>query len=183
MRHTMGESIFDRLFRKRQKLIFLFKKGDISKREYIEETYAYLQETNAKPFKRVDNFNKAIYNYQFYNMMAKHCNLKAREIKRYNKHPEIYQRYLRKVNYYYNRKDYSTLRAVEILEFFNVEAYYIRVSSSNLKDSLFEIIFSEHEDIILHSKSQWLLERLKVEGVFKDEVKKSLIANYVNEKY
>ncbi len=183
MRYVAGENIFDKFFKKKESLILLFKKGDISKKEYIEESFAYIQRMRIKPFKRVDNFNKATYNYQYYNMMAKYCYLKAREIKSYDKHPEIYQEYMDRVNYYYHKKDRTTLRAVELLDFFNVEAYYIKVNSVNLKDSLFEIIFKEHEQIIFHSKSNWLMERLKAEGVFKEGIKKSLIENYINEKY
>lgn len=183
MKYTSGENIFDDFSKQRQSLIQLFKKGDITKREYIEESYVYIQQMNIKPFKRVDNFNKAIYNYQFYNMMAKYSYLKAKEIKKYDKHPELYKEHLDKVNHYYYKKDRSTFKAIELLDFCNVEAYHIKVTSPNLKDSLFEIIFKDYEQVILHSKSQWLRERLKEEGVFKDGVKKSLIENYINEKY
>lgn len=183
MKYTAGENIFDKFFQQRQSLIQQFKKGDISKKEYIEESYAYIQQNDIKPFKRVDNFNKAIYNYQFYNMMAKYCYLKSKEIKKYDKHLEIHKEYLEKVNYYYSKKDQSTLKAVELLDFYNVEAYYIKVTSSNLKENLFEVIFKDNEQVILHSRSEWLSERLKEEGVFKEGIKKSLIENYINEKY
>lgn len=183
MKYTAGENIFDKFYQQRQSLIHQFKKGDITKKEYIEESYAYIQQMQIRPFKRVDNFDKSIYNYQYYNMMAKYSYLKAKELKKHDKHPEIYREYLEKVNYYYHKKDLSTLKAIEILDFYGVEAYYIKVNSSNLKDSLFEIVFKNYEQVILHSKSQWLLERLKEEGVFKEGIRKSLIENYINQKY
>lgn len=183
MRYIVGENIFEKFFKQRESLIQQFKKGDMTKKEYIEESYSYIQVMNITPFKRVDNFNKAIYNYQYYNMMAKYCFLKAREIKRYDKHPEIHEKYMDRVNYYYHKKDQTTLRAVEILDYFDVEAYYIKVTSDYLKDRLFEIIFKDYKDIILHSKSQWLQNRLEEEGVFKEGIRKSLIENYINEKY
>ncbi|SET15770.1 hypothetical protein SAMN05660297_01532 [Natronincola peptidivorans] len=183
MKYIPGENIFDKFFQQRQSLIQQFKKGDITKKEYIEESYGYIQRMKIKPFKRVDNFNKAIFNYQYYNMMAKYCYLQGKEIKKYDKHPEMHKEYLDKVNYYYHKKDQSTLKAIELLDFFDVEAYYIKVTSTNLKESLFEIIFKDYEQVVLHSKSQWLLDRLKEEGVFKEGIRKSLIENYINEKY
>ncbi|MCC5909953.1 MAG: hypothetical protein JJT76_05900 [Clostridiaceae bacterium] len=183
MKYIQGENIFEKFFNQRESLIQQFKKGDITKKEYIEESYYYIKRMNIKPFRQVDNFNKAIFNYQYYNMMAKYCYLKAKEIRKYDKHPEIHKEYLDKVNNYYHKKDKTTLKAVELLDFYDVEVYYIKVTSSHLKDNLFEIIFKNHKDVILHSQSQWLLERFKDEGVFIDGVRKSLIENYINQRY
>lgn len=137
MKYILGENIFEKFFKQRKSLIQQFKKGDMTKKEYIEESYDYIRHMNITPFKRVDNFNKAIYNYQYYNMMAKYCFLRAREIKRYEKHPEIYKKYIDKVNYYYYKKDQTTLKAIELLDYFDVEAYYIKVTSDYLKNKLF----------------------------------------------
>ncbi|AOY78094.1 DUF6648 family protein [Clostridium formicaceticum] len=183
MKYVEGENIFEKFFQQRQSLIQQFRKGDITKKEYIEEGYAYIKRMNIQPFKRVDNFNKAIYNYQYYNSMAKYCYLKAKEIKKYDKHPEMHKDYLDKVNYYYHKKDQSTLKAVELLDFYDVEAYYIKVTSTHLKENLFEVVFKDYEDIILHSRSQSLLNRLQEEGVFKEGIRTSLIENYINAKY
>ncbi|SDK08813.1 DUF6648 family protein [Natronincola ferrireducens] len=183
MRYVQGENIFEKFFNQRQSLIQQFKKGDITKKEYIEESYGYIKQMNIKPFKRVDNFNKAVYNYQYYNMMAKYCYLKAKEIKRYEKHPELHKEYEDKVNYYYHKKDQTTLQTIELLDYYDVEAYYIKVTSSYLKENLFEIIFKNHDQVIFHSRSQWLLNKLKEEGVFKEGIRRSLIENYINQKY
>lgn len=183
MKYVIGENKFDKFFKQRESLILQFKKGDMTKKEYIEESYNYIKYMDITPFKIVDNFNKAIYNYQYYNMMAKYSYLKAREVRRYNEHAEFYREYIEKANYYYYKKDKNTLKAIQILDFYDVEAYYVKVTSDYLKDKLFEIIFTDYEDIILHSKSEWLLKRLKEEGVFKEGIRKSLIENYINEKY
>ncbi|SCY26954.1 DUF6648 family protein [Alkaliphilus peptidifermentans] len=183
MKYTHGENIFDKFFNEREALIEQFKKGDISKKEYIEEGYFTIKEMDIKPFKIIDNFDKAIFNYQYYNTMAKFFYLKANEIKKYGKHIEKSKELLQKVDEYYYKKDRATLKAVEIKEFYGVEVYYIQVKSEYLKRKLYEVIFDDHPGVILHSTSEWLLKRFKEENIFDEKLKKSLISNYVNQKY
>ncbi len=183
LKYIQRENIFKKFFNARESLIEQFKKGDISKKEYIEESYYDIQRLNITPFKNVDSFEKAIYNYQYYNTMAKFYYLQANQIKKYGKHMEKYKEYLKSVDDFYYKKDQSTIKAIEVLDYWGMEAYYIQVSSDYLKKRLYEIIFKDHEEVILHSTSEWLLERLKREGIFKEGVRRSLIANYVNEKY
>ena len=183
MSYEARENIFDKFFNHRGGLIQQFKKGDISKKEYIVAGYAYIHQENLKPFKNIDSFQKAMYNYQYFNTMAKYYYLKSNEIKHYAKHPELHKEFLEKVDFYYRKKDQSTIKAIELLDYYGVEAYYIQVQSSYLKKKLYEVQFYDYPDYILHSTSEWLLKRLKEEGIFQDEVRKSLIANYVNEKY
>ena len=183
MAYETRENIFEKFFNHRGGLIQQFKKGDISKKEYIEAGFAYINQEGLKPFKNVDSFDKAMFNYQYYNNMAKYYYLKSNELKHYGKHPEHHKEYLEKVDYFYKKKDQSTLKAIELLDYYGVEAYYIQVQSSYLMKKLYEIQFEDYPDFILHSTSEWLLSRLKDEGIFKEGVRRSLIASYVNEKY
>lgn len=183
MAYMTRENIFDKFFKHRSGLIQQFKKGDITKKEYIEAGFAYIHQEGLKPFKNVDSFEKAMYNYQYFNTMAKYYYLKSNDIKLSSKHPELHKEYLEKVDYYYRKKDQTTVKAIELLDYYDVEAYYIQVHSSYLKKKLYEIQFLDYPDYILHSTSEWLLSRLKEEGIFKEGVRRSLIASYVNEKY
>lgn len=183
MKYSFRDNIFQRFFKEREGLIQQFKKGDISKKEYIEEGYYSLQRLDIKPFMRIDSFEKAIYNYQYYNTMAKFYYLRAQENKKYGKHPEEIKEMLKKVDEFYYKKDQATLKAVEMKDYYGVEAYYIQVTSQYLKRKLYEIVFDDHPEVILHSTSQWLLNRFQDEGIFSEGVRRSLIANYVNEKY
>ena len=54
--------------------------------------------------------------------------------------------------------------------------------SKALKNKLFEIILHD-KNMILHSTSKVVLNRLKNENVFNDTVKKSLIDEYINHRY
>ena len=69
------------------------------------------------------------------------------------------------------------------MHFENVDAYFIKMESSALEGKLYEIVLSDYEYAVLHSKSIWLLEVLKKENVFSDKKKKSVIDYYVNSKY
>ena len=183
LKYIHGENIFEKFSDQREALIEQFKKGDISKKEFIEQNYSYIKRMDLKPFNNVDSFDKAIFNYQYYNMMAKYCYLQSKEMRRNTKHVDLTKDLMGKVNYNYRKKDDSTLKAIELLNYSNVEAYYIKVSSENLKEQLFEVVFKDYPQIILHSRNQWLVNRLRDEMVFKEGVRRSLIDNYINEKY
>ena len=57
-----------------------------------------------------------------------------------------------------------------------------RLINFGLKNKLFEIILHD-KNMILHSTSKVVLNRLKNENVFNDTVKKSLIDEYINHRY
>lgn len=184
MSYRMQENVFDKFFNNREGLIRQFKKGDITKREFIEEHYNFIQRLDLRPFKNgINSFEKGIYNYQYYNMLAKYNYMKSKDKKLQQKHPQLANKLRRDSNYYYRQKDKTTLKLLEHLEFCNVEAYFVKVKSKVLKDKLFEIVLLDYDNFILHSVSDWLLERLKEEDVFIDEKRKSIIDKYINEKY
>lgn len=47
------ETTFDKFFSNRESLIYQFKKGDITKKEFIEEHYAFIMRLNLKAFDEV----------------------------------------------------------------------------------------------------------------------------------
>lgn len=177
------ESLFDKFFDNRDSLIIQYKNGDITKREFLTLNFEFIQKMQVKPFGKIDSFEKGIYNYQYYNALAKYYYMIAVDIKRKSKHQKYYKTYVDKSNYYYAQKDKSTFKLLKFLEFRNIEAYYVKVQSKKLQDKLYEIVLKDYDYGILHSKSYWLLKVLREEGVFKEETKKSLIDSYINEKY
>jgi uncharacterized protein DUF6648 len=177
------ENIFDRFFKHRDSLIIQYKNGDITKREFLQGNFDFVQKIRLKPFTKVDSYEKGIYNYQYYNVLAKYYNMLAAEIKNDENFVKQYKSYINKANYYYNEKDKATLRLLRFLEFQNVEAYFIKVESQYLKDKLYEIVLKDYEYAIFHSKSNWLIKILRENGVFIEKKKTSLIDGYINEKY
>lgn len=167
-----------RYFNYRQALIDQYIKGDMSKREYLERNLDAVLALNIKPFKNADTVDKALFNYQYYNAMAKDA-----KIHTYGYDDKEIEKMLNeKSNYYYSKKDRATLKVLELLEYKNVTAYFIKVKSKYLKNKLFEIVL-EDSNTILHSSNEFILKRLQEEMVFSQGVKRSLIDSYINQRY
>lgn len=165
-------------FNYRQALIDQYIKGDMSKREYLERNLDAVLSLNIKPFKNVDTVDKALFNYQYYNAMAKNAKINTTGYR-----DKGYENILNEQStYFYHKKDRATMRVLELLNYDNIEAYYIKVKSKYLKNKLFEIIL-EDSNTILHSSSELIKKRLEEEGVFSSGVKRSLIDSYINQRY
>ena len=157
--------------------------GDLTKREFLEQNFELVRRTNLKPFLRVDTYEKGLFNYQYYNVLAQYYTMLAKEIRNRKKHRKYYNYYLNKGNNYYHEKDKAALALLKLIEFKGVEAYFVEMDSKSLRDKLFEIVLLDYEEAIFHSKAQWLLDILREEKVFIEEKKVSLIDDYINETY
>lgn len=162
-------------FNYRQCLIDQYIKGDMTKREYLEKNLDAVLALNINPFKNVDTVDKALFNYQYYNAMAKDCKINA-----YGKNEYDFDS---QKNYYYSQKDRSTMQLLRLLDFQGVTAYYISVRSKELKNKLFEIVLKDKDNVILHSTNEVIKNRLVDEGVFEKGTKVSLIDSYINHRY
>ncbi len=58
-------------FRYRQNLIDQYMKGDMTKREYLQKNYEAVVYGDIGPFTNTDSVEKALFNYQDYNALAK----------------------------------------------------------------------------------------------------------------
>ena len=166
-------------FKYRQSLIDQYLKGDMTKREYLKENYDAVMNSPIQPFKNIDTIEKALYNYQYYNAIAKQYKVISTEN---DLDYEMKKYYRQESNYFYNQKDRATYSALKILNFIGVEAYFVKVKSKMLKDKLFEIFLHDY-DMILHSKSEFLLQKLRDENVLVEEKRVSLIDDYINQRY
>lgn len=162
----------------RQALIDQYAKGDLTKKEYLNKNLDAVLALKDEPFKRVDSVEKGLFNYQFFNAMAKDACMEAKKC--YDK--DFCYVYTEQMDYYYDRKDGATMKILELLDFRDVESYFIKVKSKELKNRLFEIILKER-NMILHSTSEAILNRLREENCFSEGVRKSLIDGYINHKY
>lgn len=166
-------------FKYRQSLIDQYLKGDMTKREYLQRNYEAVVYGDIRPFRNMDTVDKALFNYQYYNALAKEMKTisTTKDMDGILKHD-----YQEKSNYYYNKKDRATLQVLRLLDYQGVEAYFIKMRSKYLKGKLFEIVIAE-ENIILHSTSTLILKCLRDEFVFHEESRISLIDEYVNHRY
>lgn len=166
-------------FRYRQSLIDQYDKGDLTKREYLQKNYDAVVYGNIGPFTNMDTLEKALFNYQYYNALAKEQ--KSISTTR-DMDYELKRDYLSQSNYYYSKKDRATLAVLRMLDYKGTEAYFVKVRSKYLKNKLFEISIPE-ENIILHSTSALILQCLREEGVFSEGTRISVIDEYVNHRY
>jgi hypothetical protein len=166
-----------RYFNYRQALIDQYVKGDMTKREYLDRNLDAVLSLNIKPFRNIDTVDKALFNYQYYNALAKEAAIESRLCEKgdYNISNE-------QTNYYYMKKDYATSKVLELMDYTGIEAYLIKVRSKELKNKLFEIILKDR-DMVLHSSSPAIMNRLIAENVFSDGVKRSVIDGYINHRY
>ncbi len=166
-------------FKYRQSLIDQYIKGDMTKREYLQKNYRAVVYGNIGPFTNMDTVEKALFNYQYYNALAKEQkSISTTKDMDY----ELKREYLEQSNFYYHKKDRATLAVLRMLDYQGTEAYFVKVHSKYLKGRLFEIVIQE-EASILHSTSLRVLQCLREEGVFREESRKSLIDDYVNCRY
>lgn len=107
----------------------------------------------------------------------------AKELKVNRNYKKNYNQYLNKVNHYYDEKDKTVHNLIEYLKYEGMEAYFINLESKGLNDKLYEIVLNDYKEAIFHSKSQWLLNALKENGVFKIGKYDSKISEYINERY
>lgn len=176
----MQKDIFDAFFKKREQLIWLYNKGDMSKKEFIEENFHYVMNMGVKPFRKIDYVKKGIFNYQYYNSLAKYYHMIAYH---YSGESPKRQEYIDRSLHYYKKKDHATLALLDLVDYNGVDAYFIKVRSHTLKDRLIEIRFENYSDIILHTTNQLILSRLKENYVFQEQHKTSAIPDYVNQLY
>jgi hypothetical protein len=119
-----------------------------------------------EPFHNVDTLEKGLFNYQYFNALAK----------------ESKTEHNGQADYFYSRKDRATMQVLNILDYQGVTAYFIHVRSAGLKGRLFEIIIEQYQ-MILHSTDPLILESLRREGKFIEETRQSVIDGYINQKY
>lgn len=176
----MDRNTYDAFWENRESLIYLYKIGDINKNEFIELNYRYIDSMNVAPYHRIDNLEKGVFNYQYYNMLAKYF---QKEGNRSKKGSMRHRSMMEKAGRFYHKKDISTLRTLEAMKFTGIEAYPVKVRSSYLKGKLIEIILDDYENIVLHTTSELIRQKLIDEMVYKDEKRKSVVDSYINQRY
>lgn len=176
----MEKDVYDRFWQHRESLIYQYNIGDITKDEFIDRNYDYIQSMNVAPYRQVDNFKKGIFNYQYYNVLAKYYQKKASQSR---KGSDVRQAHLERTRHFYELKDKATAQMIEINGYGGITAYFVRVHSQALRNTLFEIIFDDYPRIVLHSTDETILAALRGAGVFDEGKRHSVVHDYINERY
>lgn len=167
----------------RKETIDLLEESKLDKESFLDKNLNYINKLDLKPFSRIDTINQALYNYQYYNLMAKKVNVEANKISGNDKKKKNYLRLINQRENYYNLKDIASCRMLELIDYENVESYFIDLRSKRLKGVIFEINIKSIDKLILHSKSKILLKKLRDQGVFDENIRPSMIDSYVNKSY
>ena len=167
----------------RKESIDLLEESKLDKESFLDTNLNYINKLDLKPFSTINSISQALYNYQYYNLLAKKVNIEANKVSRNDKKRKNYLRLINQRENYYNLKDIATMRLLELINYEDVESYFIDLKSKRLRGIIFEINIKSIDKVILHSKSKFLLERLRDKHVFDEALRPSLIDSYVNKSY
>ena len=167
-------------FKKRNDLISELSQGKIDKIAFLEKNYELIQNLNMKPLLNISSLEEGMYNYQYYNILAKYFKQKSQLYSNNKKKQKKYNENLMKSNNYYAEKDKYLFRMIDFLDKDSSEAYYIDMNSKRLNSSLFEIVVKDIEFAIFHSMNEKILEKLNEKNIFVNETRISKIDDYVN---
>ena len=165
----------------RDLLIDQLEDKSISKIQYIEENYERFVEGVKPPSTQIKSVEEGIVAYHYYNTKAKKMMMMGNDC--YYRDPYQAKDYHDTAHDQYIKKDTVTLAVVELMDYKDMEAYFVTLQSEDLHEELFEIVLTGFKRVIFHSKDKRLLNRLKKNGVFSDELRASKIDDYVNTKY
>jgi len=176
------ESYLREFFSHRAETIDALSKGEMTKKAYIAENCRFLQKLH-DPFSPMTSVAEAMYNYQYFNMMAKGYLMDADDCDKEERFARHKQSFLDSAHQCYKDKDRATMRLLELHGAHAVKAYYVETESEKLRGKLFEIVIEDLEDAIYHSKSYKIKDWLKTAGVFLSGLHPSVLESYINEKY
>lgn len=174
MTSYLGKKLSDYI-RQRNNLIDRLTCGELDKVSFLFENYMLITRLNIKPFISPDTLDKCIYNYQYFNTLAK-----------YNKsYPDkrMTKRNIDMVKVFYDRKDQTIRTIIDHKDVGRIRAYPIRLNSKRLDKELMEIVLEDQDKCILHSLDPEIKKTLIKMKVYDHKSRESIIADYVNKPY
>jgi hypothetical protein len=177
----MQNDKLDELILYRNELIEKLETREITKTDFIKANYEYISNYKISPYAKIENIQKGVLAYQYFNSTAKYLLSKAFDIELKNpkKAYEIRENGFENYNY----KNNIIKKVLEIVNYKNVEAFFVKMNSKALEGELFEIVLKDYEKVIFHTRDKLILNRLKKNGCFIDGIRDSLIDEYINKKY
>ncbi len=180
--YDYDKKILEEFFNNRNKLIDELESGALSKKEFILENYMLIENLHMKPFQILNSIEKCLYNYQYYNVMAKYYRLKVEGTGRGKRHRRLEEINKNKIRNYYIEKDKVILSLLKIIDRESIISYPVELLSNNL-NNLFEIVILDFERAVLHSINNEVKKELIGLNVYDEMPRKSIIDSYVNSGY
>lgn len=180
---TKGRNYFEIFANNRAMLIDMLEEGKLDKREFLIQNVELMRRFSMSPYSSISCFEEGIFNYQYYNVLAKFYAMQHSELPMRKKGSRRERELMNKIANYYREKDRATLMLLEWINYEGIEAYYIEMNSKSLDGVLYEIYCSQFEKAILHSKSPEIKKRLEEHRAFSLEKRTSRISEYINSTY
>lgn len=175
----MKEENIGALCIKRLELIDQLEQGILNKESFIMENYQMLKTISRVGFE-ISSVDEGIMKYHYFNTLAKKKMLEA-DLLEY-RDPAAASKVKSEAFDLYLKKDRITLNLLEYVNYNDIEAYYIQMNSKHLEGTIYEIVFLNHDRVILHSKDRKILYKLRTSGCFSENWRESKIQTYVNTK-
>jgi len=182
LKEKLKLKIYEHFFEQREALIRKLESNKLTKSEYVEETYEFIKGLNLTPEDGpISSVEEGLYNYQYFNMMAKYYRQNAQALKYSD--PFKAKDYRDFVEKYYKEKDKTTIRLLEHLNYTGIDGYYVHIKSRSLRGKLVEIVLNDYDLAVLHTLNENIVKRLRKNKAFKEGQQKSVIDDYINTKY
>lgn len=167
----------------RNELIERLDRKEITKEDFIRKNIQCIEHHGMKPYVKIENIDQGLYNYHYYNLLAKHHNniaIACRKDRRGRKKQKL--EFNRRDNYY-RQKDQVIFQILELVDDGEIEAYFIQLDSKRLGNELIEIVLKNYDKAILHSLDRKIYQYLKKRRHFTEGLRRSKIHDYVNKPY
>lgn len=172
--------LLETFLKKRAELIRALSSGGLDKTAFLEANEALVQGLNLKPFGQMKTYEEALFNYQYYNLLAKKAQKQVQDYIKTGRKPS---KHLVRVQGYYTAKDRATAAIIDMLPDEKIKAYALKTRSRRLNQRLIEIVAEEREYAIFHSMNAGIKKSLIERGCFEETCQDSKISDYVNAFY
>lgn len=167
---------------KRQKLIEELSIQKIDKIMFLKLNYDLIRTLQMKPYSVIDTIEKGIYNYQYFNILAKYYQIQASIAYKENKKRK-YKEHINSRNNYYAKKDDTTLALLDLLNEDQLLCHFVVTPSKRLENKLLEIVVTHMQYVVLHTLSSRIIDVLQKRGIEIKVAQPSVIDHYVNSGY
>ncbi len=161
---------------RRTALIEKLVDGKLNKRSFLDANYELTK--LMRPYVDPDTPEECLYNYHYYNALAKVEKTRARLSSRVR----FAKRFEDAARNYYCEKDKATMRMLDFFSSEIVHAYFVKTSSHLLHGKLVEILFPMPY-VIFHTCDRKIIKRLRDEKILRNIPLESAISTYINALY
>ena len=126
---------FEMYFSYRRNIIALYGNKKIKKKLYLFKILDAIFMISIEPIKKVDTFEKALFNYQYYKAMAED----AENDKLNHKDEEHILVCKKQEDYYISQREIALEYVLDFINYSGVKAYFVKIRRKELKNKLFEI--------------------------------------------